>query len=100
MNFSDWCPTMKVCRSVEDILAFKNQFPIVLKPFREYGGKGIVKIDGEQVWEGNTELSLDAFMRKIEADKVEYLGVKGRFVGEATQVEQPILDVRIDFPKR
>ena len=45
MNFQDICPPMKLCKTVEDIIDFKKQFPIVLKPFREYGGKGIVRID-------------------------------------------------------
>ena len=44
INFEKVCPPMKICNSVEDIIQFKNQFPIVLKPFREYGGKGIVRI--------------------------------------------------------
>jgi len=76
LQFPEVCPPMKLCRSVEDILAFKDQFPIVLKPLREYGGRGIVKIIGEQVWEGKEEGSLDDFIKKIEAGPIEYLGVK------------------------
>ena len=76
MNFPSLCPPMKICRSLEDIAAFKNQFPIVLKPFREYGGKGIVKIDGNRVWEGKTEMGFGRFAEKIKQADMEYLGVK------------------------
>jgi glutathione synthase len=75
-NFPEVCAPMKICKSKEDILEFSQQFPIVLKPFRDYGGTGIVRIDGEKVWEGKNEISLDDFFRKLKNTKVEYLGVK------------------------
>lgn len=75
-RFAAYCPPMKVCRSVEDIISFKSRFPIVLKPFREYGGKGIVKIDGDQVWEGKNNSPFEYFIRKIQDTNIEYLGVK------------------------
>lgn len=76
MNFQEFCPPMKVCKSVEDIISFKSQFPIVLKPFREYGGRGIVRIDGDRVWEGSNESSFIDFSEKIIQNDIEYLGVK------------------------
>lgn len=76
MNFPELCPPMKICRTIDDIIEFKERFPIVLKPFREYGGKGIVKIDGEKVWEGVQQTSFKEFSARIEKCKIEYLGVK------------------------
>ena len=76
VNFADCCPPMKICESVEDIVAFKKEFPIVLKPFQEYGGKGIVKIKGDSVWEGNDEMTFDEFLNKIDTNSIAYLGVK------------------------
>lgn len=76
MNFPKLCPPMKLCRSVEDIIQFKNQFPIVLKPLREYGGRGIVRIDGDKVWQGKTETDFDTFAQQLASQNVEYLGVK------------------------
>lgn len=76
MNFQKVCPPMKICNSVEDIIQFKNQFPIVLKPFREYGGKGIVRIDGESVWDGNTQMTFNEFVKNLENNDIAYLGVK------------------------
>lgn len=75
-HFAEYCPPMKICESIEDIVTFKNRFPIVLKPFREYGGKGIVRIDGSQVWEGAEKSTFKQFVEKNQNKKIEYLGVK------------------------
>ncbi len=76
MNFADCCPPMKICTSVEDIIHFKNQFPIVLKPFREYGGKGIVRIQGEEVHKGSETETLAIFLDGLDGQEIEYLAVK------------------------
>ncbi len=75
-NFQDCCPPMKLCNNVEDILAFSAKFSIVLKPLRDYGGRGLVRIDKETVWQGNEKTSIDKFLTKISKSKIEYLGVK------------------------
>ncbi|MFK7772873.1 MAG: RimK family alpha-L-glutamate ligase [Saprospiraceae bacterium] len=76
LNFPEICAPMKFCKSVDDILDFSNQFPVVLKPLREYGGKGIVRIEGKQVWEGKTETDLKSFFDTIRKSPIEYLAVK------------------------
>lgn len=91
MKFPELCPPMKICTSVEDIEIFKNRFPIVLKPFREYGGKGIVRIDGNKVWEGKEETTFDHFIKKIEHSEIEYLGVK--FLKNVSQGDKRIIVV-------
>jgi len=53
-----------------------NEFPIVLKPFREYGGNGIVRIDGDKVMEGSQETILEDFLIKYRKNPIPYLGVK------------------------
>lgn len=75
-NFKDVCPPLKICKSIQDIIDFKHQFPIVLKPFREYGGKGIVRIDRDKVWEGKNEISFSTFVSQLKNQKIEYLGVQ------------------------
>ncbi|KAA3627400.1 MAG: hypothetical protein DWQ02_19845 [Bacteroidetes bacterium] len=67
---------MEICKSVEQIEALQNKFPIILKPLREYGGNGLIKIDGERVWEGGEEVSFREFIEKIMDSDFEYLGVK------------------------
>ena len=78
MQFETLCAPMRICRSIDDIIQFKNQFPIVLKPFREYGGKGIIKIDNNQVWEGQQVTSFQNFISKLQSrdQPLEYLGVQ------------------------
>ena len=76
MNFSEVCPPMRLCYLKEDILEFASRHPIVLKPLREYGGKGIVKIEGDKVWEGKIEYTLTRFLNKIRNTEFEYLAVK------------------------
>jgi len=75
-KFEDLCPPIKICKSIEDIIGFKNQFPIVLKPFREYGGRGLVRIDGDRAWEGSEETNFSDFIEKNRNEEIEYLGVK------------------------
>jgi glutathione synthase len=76
INFPDLCPPMKICRSAADITAFASDFPIVLKPFREYGGKGIVRIDGDKVMKGSKETTLSEFLSSLEGNPIAYIGVK------------------------
>jgi glutathione synthetase len=76
INFPDLCPPLKICNTIEDIISFKKRFPIVLKPFREYGGRGIVKIVGDDVWLGKEKMSFKHFIENLEDKNLEYLGVK------------------------
>ncbi len=90
-NFQSCCPPMKICRSKADIIAFKSQFSIVLKPFREYGGKGIVKITGDEVSLGKEMIPFDTFIENLPDDEIEYLGVK--FLKNVDQGDKRIIVV-------
>ena len=74
LNFQAVCPPLKICKHLDDIVEFKKEFPIVLKPFRAYGGTGIVRIENETVWSGNRKISFSEFQNQY--DGTEYLGVK------------------------
>jgi glutathione synthase len=76
LNFPEFIPPSRLINSIQDIEAFKSQYPIVLKPLRSYGGKGIVKIDNETVWEGEDEISFSDFKTKLKGRSIEYLGMK------------------------
>lgn len=91
INFQEHCPPMKVCQSMEDIMDFLRHFPIVLKPFREYGGKGIIRIDGDQVWEGNSQTTFAEFSERNQGKSLEYLGVK--FLKNVSQGDKRIIVV-------
>jgi glutathione synthase len=45
LNFPELTPPVRLTRTVEEAREFAGHFPIVLKPLRAYGGKGIHKID-------------------------------------------------------
>ena len=76
MNFKDVCPPMTICKSIDDIIDFRSKFPIVLKPFREYGGKGILKIEGDRVSNENSSFSFQEFATNFKKSPVDYLAVK------------------------
>lgn len=90
-NFFELCPPLKLCRSIDDIVAFKNQFSIVLKPFREYGGKGIVKIEGNDVWLGKQKIEFADFVNSLKDQNIEFLGVK--FLKNVTEGDKRIVVV-------
>ena len=54
-HFPKLCPPIKLCFSINEILKFASNFPIVLKPLKEYGGKGLLKIEDDVLFEGDTE---------------------------------------------
>lgn len=90
LSYPDLCPPMKRCKSIRDIEEFRLNFPIVLKPVRNYGGQGIVKIEGEKVSraEGG-ELSYSHFIKSLEAKSFDFLGV--RFLKNVTQGDKQIV---------
>lgn len=91
LNFPTVCPPMKMCRTIQDIHDFAAQFPIVLKPLENYGGKGIVKIVGDEVWEGNTSYSFEAYNDHFntELNNGGYLAMK--FLKNVDQGDKRVL---------
>ena len=71
LNFPECCPPMRLVRSAAEVRAYAARFPIVLKPLREYGGKGIVQIRDERVLTGGEALGLDAYLKTIEKQLTE-----------------------------
>jgi len=87
MQFPQFCPEIKICHNKKDVLTFAKKFPIVLKPFRSYGGKGIFRIAENQAFDPkNREIPLDNFLEKLE--KVEFLAMK--YLKNVTQGDKRI----------
>lgn len=57
------CPPIKLCKSVHDLTSFSDAFPIVLKPLKAHGGKGVVKIENNIVYDGNKNQSLGDYIK-------------------------------------
>lgn len=75
-HFPELCPPLRMVHNSAEIDAFRKDFPIVLKPLENYGGKGIVRIENEWVWEGNRQIPYEDFARHYDANPSEMLGMK------------------------
>lgn len=91
LQFPEVCPAMKLCETANDILAFSQKYPIVLKPLRNYGGRGIVKVDRKQVELDGAVQSLDAFLEDYNKEPIPYLGMK--FLNNVDQGDKRIVVV-------
>lgn len=90
LELKDYCPPMKMVHSIEEIYQFKNQFPIVLKPLEEYGGKGLVRIDEDIVYIGNEEkIEFSAFAKRYAQNPITYLAMK--FLRNVTKGDKRIV---------
>lgn len=94
LKFPEVCPPMQLCHSSEQVKAFAAQFPIVLKPLREYGGKGIVRIENGQVHTGTEQpQDLERYLATIQEELTTagYLAMK--FLKNVSQGDKRILVV-------
>ena len=93
LNFPDLCPPMQLCKSIDDVVIFAKQFPIVLKPLREYGGKGLLKINGDICNDGQQDHDTSTYLKTIEKELNEdgYLAME--FMKNVTEGDKRILVV-------
>lgn len=93
LNFPEVCPAIRLCYSIEEILTFAKQFPIVLKPLKEYGGKGILKIDGDILNDGNNDFDTKSYLQNLKT----YIEAEGflamEFLKNVSQGDKRILVV-------
>ncbi len=66
LDFQDVCPPIKLCRSIDDIVAFANVYDIVLKPLHAYGGKGILRIKDGVLDDGEASHDILPYLSSIE----------------------------------
>ncbi len=92
-NFPAFTAPVRRVQKMDDVREFAALHPIVLKPLRDYGGRGIVKIGNGQVEVDGHQESLEAWLPgarpAIEAG--EYLGMK--FLKNVGQGDKRILVV-------
>lgn len=67
LNFPELCPPIKLCKNVDDVLHFYESYPTVLKPLYSYGGKGLIKIQNDRVWEQDQEYNLKDYISVLES---------------------------------
>ncbi len=78
LNFQDVCPPIKFCRSLDEIIAFAEKFELVLKPLKEYGGKGLLRVNKDKLNDGKNDYKTLAYLKTIERQIQEegYLAMK------------------------
>lgn len=76
LELADLCPPMRLLRSREEIEAFLEHFPIVLKPLRGYGGKGVIRLEKDRAWQGAEAMPIAHFWTDYERNPQPYLGMQ------------------------
>lgn len=66
VNFPDLCPSVRLCKSVEAINEEIERHDIVLKPLKEYGGKGLLRIKGDSLDDGINEYNTSHYLKSIK----------------------------------
>lgn len=91
LNFSQLTAPSRLIDSVASLLAFANRFPIVLKPLRDYGGRGLVRIQNGQATEGEWTGPLETFLERRQEliRNGQYLGMQ--FLKNVDQGDKRIL---------
>ena len=92
-EFPDLCPPIKLCHSIAEVMEMAELFPIVLKPLEDYGGRGLLKIDGNHLDDGNTVHDTSSYLRGIS----NYISTEGylamKYLKNVTKGDKRILVV-------
>ena len=93
LSIPEVCPTIRKINSIQDAIDFSAIHPIVLKPLREYGGKGVVKIDGDKIYDGDVVHDRDKYLSSIKETIITdgYIGMK--YLKNVSQGDKRILVV-------
>ncbi|NND06454.1 MAG: glutathione synthetase [Saprospiraceae bacterium] len=78
LNFPSLCPPMRLCKSIQEINEFSSKYETVLKPLRDYGGRGILRITGEIINDGKSNYPQVEYLKSIK-ENIEnegYLAMK------------------------
>ena len=107
LNFPEHCPKVKLCHTVDEVEKFAATTPAVLKPLREYGGRGIVRIEAGRVQEGSTwtdwadfvpelkqrlaqsPILAMEFLKNVDQGDKRILWVNGKVLGASLRLPAP-----------
>lgn len=62
LNFPEWTAPSRLINTPDDLLEFAGRFAVVLKPLRDYGGQGLVRVQDGTATEGDVSVPLEQFM--------------------------------------
>jgi glutathione synthase len=66
LRFAAHCAPMRLCRTKQEVLEFCRKRAAVLKPLRGYGGKGLVRLDGDAAWIEGTRVAPSEAITYVE----------------------------------
>ncbi len=97
LNFPELCPPIQLCKSAAEVVDFAQGRDIVLKPLREYGGKGLLKIVGHVISDDKTDWDLESYLPRIEPELETsgYLAMK--YLKNVTNGDKRIIVVNGDI---
>lgn len=77
-NFPEMTPPSKWCRTVEEVWSSHERAAVVLKPVESYGGRGVVKLQRGQIYDGNRKIPFTDYLPHLEdqLNKGGYLAMK------------------------
>ncbi len=76
LSFKNFTPPLRLCQSEADILEELDRYDIVLKPLREYGGKGILRIKDGRASSSDIDTTIEEWLQLYRADPQVYLSMK------------------------
>lgn len=82
---------MALCDTWESVVDFSSQHDCVLKPVQSYGGRGILRVVGNQVHDGEEPISWEAFEHLIRESKQPFLTMQ--YLRNISQGDQRIVVV-------
>jgi glutathione synthase len=91
LNFPKVCPKMALCQNEAEVKEFTSKGKSVLKPLRDYGGRGILKVDGGIVDNGRMETPFEEFFATHDFPPGGYLAME--FMENVDQGDKRILVV-------
>lgn len=67
LQIPEVCPPIKKVHSAQEVMAFAKNMDIVLKPLKEYGGRGLLRIAGDKLDDGNEIHDTKEYLDRIES---------------------------------
>lgn len=67
---------MALCESWEAVVAFSKEHDCVLKPVQSYGGKGILKVVGDEIHDGEKHISRQHFEQLVKDSDQPFLAMQ------------------------
>ena len=75
LNFPEWTARTNLVKTARDLEDRVSDGPLVLKPLRDYGGKGLFRIDGAKVWAGSQPSDYATVVARLAASEEGMLAV-------------------------